>query len=1039
MKNRTTLPKNNKCYIRQVSGGLNGAVQGSPTIKGANVLCNCVGYANGRFNESIIDPDLKGIVKAFPFQLVCNAENFIGSAKRQGLKISKVPVEGGIMVWQKGSTLNSYDGAGHVAFVEKVYDDGSILTSESGWGSSDWAFKNLRRTNSNGRWGQSAAYKFRGCIINPSVSGKTVPAPKLAVDGAGGPATVSAMQKFFGVTEDGVISNQNRSQIKMHCPALTSVTYGSGGSATVKKLQKWCGVETDGYIGQKTVKAWQKKLGVETDGVFGKASMKAWQSFLNDQLFGKDAGSETKKTDESASKNDENTAKTDYLVIDISYVQKSINWKKVKAAGIKGAIIRCGYRGYGSGKLMMDDMFMDHIKGAHAAGLKIGVYFFTEGITAKEGKEEAAYTLNLVKKAGIPIDYPIAVDTEHINAKGVRANDLSKAKRTEVIKAFCEEIKRQGYEPMIYASLTWFYNKLDMSKLPYKIWCAQYYKECQYSGEYVMWQYSSTGKVDGISGVVDMNHCYIENAQNNSNVTTNNSKVTANVAALSIDELAKQVIEGKWGSGADRKKNLEKAGYNYDKVQAKVNEILADTVLTREEIIANMNAWAKKIAGEKHHYVTWKGSDPKTKTCPVCNGRKYDDHYGWNCIGFAFAVWHHGGGLKSKCNCHVISNEVGEQIAKAKTDAEALKIVKKHVGINEVTVIRNNGKNVPKSKWKAGDIGLMFNGDTYKHTFYIMGDGEIADSSGRGGDGSNDIAIRSDKNYSARIIVRWTGGKKEEKKTYTGELPSTSLIKTNAEVIADAIKWLKWIAGDNTFHYGYTNKHGSDDPKKWNPNAHHNGCYFCDTNTDKGGRSKKGIVDFEHTYCCNPLIGAAWAHGGCVPKALEMCKKGSSWGFSKGSGYDKSNLFANLGKPKKADLKAGDVLCSDTHVAMYIGGGKIVEAAHGDDNKKGSEKWNDSIHITALSDKRYDGFKRVHRFKGSVNTTRSIFHGEVGKRVELLQKFLIWYGLLPKGGDDGLFGDATLKAVKAFQKASGITADGIVGPNTITAIGKAVK
>lgn len=110
------------------------------------------------------------------------------------------------------------------------------------------------------------------------------------------------------------------------------------------------------------------------------------------------------------------------------------------------------------------------------------------------------------------------------------------------------------------------------------------------------------------------------------------------------------------------------------------------------------------------------------------------------------------------------------------------------------------------------------------------------------------------------------------------------------------------IAADNRFHYGYTNKHGSTNSKKWSPNAHHNGCYFCGTNTTSGDRSKKGITDYQYTYCCNPFVGAAWAHGGGVPKALELCKKGSSWGFKKGAGYDSSKLFDNLGHPKMANL-----------------------------------------------------------------------------------------------------------------------------------------
>ena len=197
----------------------------------------------------------------------------------------------------------------------------------------------------------------------------------------------------------------------------------------------------------------------------------------------------------------------------------------------------------------------------------------------------------------------------------------------------------------------------------------------------------------------------------------------------------------------------------------------------------------------------------------------------------------------------------------------------------------------------------------------------------------------------------------------------------------------------------------------------------------------------EHTYCCNPFVGAAWAHGGCVPAALKLCQKTSSWNFSKGSGYDKSSLFDNLGHPAKSKLKKGDVLCKDTHVAMYIGDGKIVEAGGGDDNKKNSTKWNNSIRVRTLTDSNYANFPRVHRFNGSVNTTAVIRHGEVSDRVGQWQAFLDWYFDGKVGKADRCFGDNTLKWTKKFQeevmgKGQG---DGLVGEKTLAAAKKVTK
>ena len=160
MKMRTSKPaKGNKYYTLTSSGGYSKCVKGKPTDS-CNALANCVGYANGRFAEIQGENKIK-------YQFICNAENFIEKAKAYGLKVSKTPTLGGIMVWQKGKTLKGKDGAGHVAIVERIDNSNQIYTSESSYGGK--AFFNATRKNTNKRWGMSSGYTFRGCIVNPDI------------------------------------------------------------------------------------------------------------------------------------------------------------------------------------------------------------------------------------------------------------------------------------------------------------------------------------------------------------------------------------------------------------------------------------------------------------------------------------------------------------------------------------------------------------------------------------------------------------------------------------------------------------------------------------------------------------------------------------------------------------------------------------------------------------------------------------------------------------------------------------------------------
>ena len=195
------------------------------------------------------------------------------------------------------------------------------------------------------------------------------------------------------------------------------------------------------------------------------------------------------------------------LGIDVSYAQGAIDWSKVANAGIKFAIIRAAFRGYGTGRIVADEWFERNIKGATAAGIKVGVYFFSQAINETEGAEEADYIINQIKNYKVTL--PVAIDTEYVSDSRARGNSISKGTRTAAVKAFCERSLQRGYTPMIYASTSWLNNQLDMSKLSsYKVWVAQYYNRVTYTGKYQCWQYTSSGHVDGINTKVDMNYWY---------------------------------------------------------------------------------------------------------------------------------------------------------------------------------------------------------------------------------------------------------------------------------------------------------------------------------------------------------------------------------------------------------------------------------------------------------------------------------------------------------------------------------------------------
>ena len=194
--------------------------------------------------------------------------------------------------------------------------------------------------------------------------------------------------------------------------------------------------------------------------------------------------------------------------IDVSKYQGNIDWKAVKADGVSYAFIRAGLRGYGASGMISSDPYCEkNLKGASEAGVDIGVYFYSQAISKAEAIEEAEFVLDAIE--GYEIKYPIVFDLEEVAAEGARTAGMTAQQITEVTIAFCERIKQAGYTPMIYGNIDWMAEHLILSELTeYDKWFAQYFNKPFFPYEFQIWQYTASGKVDGIKGNVDLNLCF---------------------------------------------------------------------------------------------------------------------------------------------------------------------------------------------------------------------------------------------------------------------------------------------------------------------------------------------------------------------------------------------------------------------------------------------------------------------------------------------------------------------------------------------------
>ena len=260
-----------------------------------------------------------------------------------------------------------------------------------------------------------------------------------------------------------------------------------------------------------------------------------------------------------------------YKGIDVSHFQGNIDWNKVKG-NIDFAILRLGWIGNNNNHTL-DTKFETYYNACKSTGIPIGIYVYNYCNSEDTVKSGAEWTVNQLKDKGI--DLPIYIDMEDRSIE-----NLGKDKLTSICIAFNTVIENAGYWAGVYANLNWYTNYLnkDTIKARYTTWVAHYgISQDRYVGQYDMLQYSDTGKISGISGIsgnVDMDIMYRDLINEIKESNTGTDRKT-------VEELAREVIAGKWGNGEERKIKLTNAGYDYSAVQAKVNEILGvDTSIT---------------------------------------------------------------------------------------------------------------------------------------------------------------------------------------------------------------------------------------------------------------------------------------------------------------------------------------------------------------------------------------------------------------------------------------------------------------------------
>lgn len=268
--------------------------------------------------------------------------------------------------------------------------------------------------------------------------------------------------------------------------------------------------------------------------------------------------------------------------IDVSAHQGNINWDAVKASGIDFAIIRISY-----GQSAVDSKAIRNIQECIRVGMPFGVYVYSYALNVNHAINEANLVIKTLAPYKDKVRFPVIIDMEDADGYKSRNGMPSNDTLVSICEKECLMFEEAGYYAAIYASKSWFDTKLNSSRLNrFDKWMAWWNSSAKFDHDvYGLWQYSSNGSVSGISGRVDMNESFKDYP---SIIGGGKPTPQPSTPTKSVDEIAREVINGAWGNGDDRKNRLTAAGYDYNAVQNRVNELLGSSSSKKSnEEIAN--------------------------------------------------------------------------------------------------------------------------------------------------------------------------------------------------------------------------------------------------------------------------------------------------------------------------------------------------------------------------------------------------------------------------------------------------------------------